>query len=124
MDISNLNLPTISHSEQAFDSRFFSNPDLNSVTPQNVQCETNSVSYLEVPKLPSPINQCGGALFKYIIHPFTKKKLNIKSKLGKKLLKSYISSIIGGSDMESVFNPNMLTRKFDCSQPKWDPPCI
>jgi len=48
-------------------------------------------------------------MYKYIINPETNKKVNIKTKLGKNILKKYMVSLTGGSNpnptqnMEPVF---------------------
>tara|TARA_B100000941_G_C28182636_1_gene387878 strand:- start:166 stop:537 length:372 start_codon:yes stop_codon:yes gene_type:complete len=123
MDISKLNLPVLSQSDSAFNSRYFAEPNLNSSTAQALQCTGETVDY-PAPQLPVPQLQCGGGNYNYILNPLTNKQVKLTSKSGKRILKAYLSFLTGGSGMESIFNPNMETRKFDCSQPTWEPACI
>jgi len=46
-------------------------------------------------------------MYKYIINPYNKKKINIKSKLGKKILQNYLKSLGGSSSDQEVDNKNM-----------------
>ena len=122
MDISNLNLPELSQSDSAFESRYFTKPNLNSLTAESLECAGNPKK-LGTPNLPAPKLQCGGS-FNKIIDPISKKQFRLNSKKGKRILKKYLFVLTGGAGLESIFNPNMLTRKFDCNQPNWEPVCI
>lgn len=82
-------------------------------TPQNAELDYPNPSFCKNQK---------GAAYQYIVNPSTNRKVQIKSKLGKSILKKFLNRLQGGDI--SVFDDNMLNRKFDCSQPYWKPECI